>query len=144
VSEDRGRAEVELVAELHRRQREMYAGGPVEPVAELLHEDIVWHVPGRSPIAGDHRAREAVLSYFELRRGIAANSMRMHLRGVLAEDGAVVQLVDGTAELDGEQVHWRTAGVYRIEEGRIAEVWLVPLALEQFDRIWAALAAARG
>lgn len=46
----------ELVAELHRRQGEMYAGGPVEPVLELLAEDVVWHVPGASPIAGDHRA----------------------------------------------------------------------------------------
>ena len=51
---------VELVAELHRRQGEMYAGGPVDAVVELLAEDIVWHVPGGSPIAGDHRGiREA-------------------------------------------------------------------------------------
>lgn len=42
---------LELVAELHRRQREMYAGGSVDSVAELLTEDIVWHVPGASPIA---------------------------------------------------------------------------------------------
>ncbi|HEX6687267.1 MAG TPA: hypothetical protein VF085_01225 [Solirubrobacterales bacterium] len=28
----------------------MYAGGPVDPVRELLAEDVVWHVPGASPI----------------------------------------------------------------------------------------------
>ena len=33
------------------RQRAMYAGGPAEPVRELLAADVVWHVPGpaRSP-----------------------------------------------------------------------------------------------
>ena len=79
----------ELVAELHRRQREMYAGGPVEPVAELLAPDIVWHVPGRSPIAGDHRGRDAVLAYFRRRRELASSTFVMHPKGVLADGDAV-------------------------------------------------------
>jgi uncharacterized protein len=125
-----------LVAELHRRQGAMYAGGDPASVAELLHEDIVWHVPGTSPIAGNHRGREAVLRYFTTRRERAGGTMRMHPRGSLADGDAVVQLVDGTAELGGRSVQWRTVGVYRIDDGRVAEVWLVPLELDQFDRLW--------
>lgn len=41
-----------VVDEFLARQREMYAGGDVAAVAELLAEDVVWHVPGTSPIAG--------------------------------------------------------------------------------------------
>ncbi|HEX2085751.1 MAG TPA: nuclear transport factor 2 family protein [Solirubrobacteraceae bacterium] len=126
----------ELVAELHRRQRAMYAGGPVEPVAELLAEDVAWHVPGTSPIAGDHRGREAVLSYFERRRTLADHTFVMHPKGVLEDGDAVVQLVDGEARIGGELRTWSTAGVYRIANGRIAEVWLVPLDLDAFDAIW--------
>jgi uncharacterized protein len=129
----------ELVAELHRRQREMYSGGAVEPVAELLAVDIVWHVPGTSAIAGDHRGRDAVLDYFMRRRALARNTMRMHPGQVIADGEAVVQLVDGTATLGDEEVRWRTAGVYRVRDELIAEVWLVPLELELFDRIWRAL-----
>jgi hypothetical protein len=40
--------------------------------------------------------------------------------------------------LGGREVVWRTAGVYRVADGRIAEAWLVPLDQEHFDRIWAA------
>jgi ketosteroid isomerase-like protein len=125
-----------LVAELHRRQREMYAGGAVEPVAELLAPDIVWHVPGTSPIAGDHRGREAVLDYFQRRRALARNTMRMHPGQVIEDGEAVVQLVDGTATVGDEELRWRTAGVYRVNAGLIAEVWLVPLDLALFDSIW--------
>jgi len=125
-----------LVAELHRRQGEMYAGGATEPVAELLAEDVVWRVPGKSPIAGEHRGVEAVLSYFRKRRELAGSTMEMHPGEVLADEEAVVQLVDGTARFGGEGVSWRTAGVYRVEEGLIREVWLVPLDLDRFDRIW--------
>ena len=127
----------ELVAELHRRQGEMYAGGPVDAVVELLAEDIVWHVPGHSPIAGDHRGVPQVIEYFERRRRLASATMRMHPGELIADGEAVVQLVDGSAELGGKTVEWRTAGVYRVEE-QVREVWLVPLDLDLFDRIWSA------
>jgi ketosteroid isomerase-like protein len=115
----------------------MYAGGPVEAVTELLGEDIVWRVPGSSPIAGEHRGVGAVMEYFVKRRRLASATMKMHPGEVLADGEAVVQLVDGTARLGGEEVRWRTVGVYRIGGGRIREVWLIPLDLDQFDRIWA-------
>jgi len=133
---------LKLIAELHRRQGEMYAGGPAGPVADLLADNIVWHVPGTSPIAGEHRGWEAVLRYFALRRDLARETMRMHPGEVLADGEAVVQLVDGAVLLDGEEVGWRTAGVYRVERGRVREVWLVPLDLDLFDRIWTMLGRA--
>ncbi len=128
----------EIVAELHRRQADMYAGGAIAPVAELLADDVVWHVPGTSPIAGDHRGRDAVIAYFCTRRALADHTFVMHPKGVLEDGEAVVQLVDGEARIGGELRTWRTAGVYRVAGGRIAEVWLVPLDLAAFDAIWSA------
>jgi ketosteroid isomerase-like protein len=129
---------VELVAELHRRQGAMYAGGEVDPVVELLAEDIVWHVPGRSPIAGDHRGVAQVVEYFEKRRRLADATMRMHPGEVISQGDAVVQLVRGTATINGEEVSWQTTGVYRVdvEHRWIREAWLVPLDADLFDRIW--------
>src|SRR6478752_2815648 len=129
---------VELVAELHRRQGEMYAGGAVGPVVELLAEDVVWHVPGRSPIAGEHRGTAAVVEYFERRRRLADATMRMQPGEVISEGDSVAQFVTGTAVLGGEEVSWQTIGAYRLdaEHRRIQEVWLVPLDADLFDRIW--------
>jgi AcrR family transcriptional regulator len=128
---------VQRVAELHRRQGEMYAGGSVDPVAELLAQDIVWHVLGNSAIAGSHRGIGQVLDYFQRRRELANATMRMHPREVISDGEAVVQLVDGSARIGGETVSWRTTGIYRVDEHWIREVWLVPLDVAQFDRIWA-------
>lgn len=127
---------VEQVDELHRLQAQMYAGGPVEPLAELLADDVVWHVPGSSPIAGDHLGRATVFEYFRTRRRLADNSMRLHPGEVLADGETVVQRVDGSARIGGEPVSWSTVGVYRFEAGRVAEVWLVPTDLAKFERIW--------
>jgi uncharacterized protein len=127
---------MQVVAELHRRQREMYAGGPVEPVAELLTEDIVWHVPGQSAIAGDHRGVSQVVDYFERRRDLVDATMQMHPGEAIWEGEAVAQFVTGTALLSGDRVSWKTIGVYRVAPPRIGEAWLVPLNLDLFDRIW--------
>jgi len=129
---------VELVAELHRRQSEMYAGGAVGPVIELLAEDVVWHVPGTSPIAGEHRGTAAVVEYFEKRRRLAHTTMRMQPGEVISEGDSVAQFLTGTAVLGGESVAWQTIGAYRLdaEHRRIQEVWLVPLDADLFDHIW--------
>jgi uncharacterized protein len=127
-----------VVDEFLARQREMYAGGELSSVAQLLAEDVVWHVPGTSPIAGDYRGRESVVAYFRLRRELAGGSIQIAKRAEVHNADALVQLADGRARLGGEEVVWRTAGVYRVAGGRIAEAWLVPLDLEHFDRAWAA------
>jgi ketosteroid isomerase-like protein len=128
----------ELVEELHRRQAEMYAGGSTDGIVELLADDIVWHVPGASPIAGDHRGHDGVIEYFGIRRRIADSSMRLHPGEMLTEEDLVVQRVDGTAVIAGKSVGWRTVGIYRLQASRVAEVWLVPLDLQEFDRVWGA------
>jgi ketosteroid isomerase-like protein len=133
---------LELIADLHRRQAEMYAGGPMAPVADLLADDIVWHVTGESPIAGQHRGWDAVLRSFAARRELSGETLRMHPDEVVAADPeVVVQLVGGTVALDGRTVSWRTVGLYRVEHGRVREARLVPLDLELFDRTWTALAS---
>jgi uncharacterized protein len=127
-----------IVDEFLGRQREMYAGGDIQPVADLLADDVVWHVPGTNPIAGDYRGREAVIGYFRLRRELAGGTIAITRQGEAHHDEALVQLADGRARLGGEDVIWRTAGVYRVSDGTIAEAWLIPLDSEHFDRAWSA------
>ena len=95
-------------------------------------------MPGSSPIAGNYRGREAVSGYFRLRRELAGGRIRITKGGKAHHEEALVQLADGRALLGGWDVVWRTAGVYRVAGGRIAEAWLVPLDQEHFDRVWAA------
>ena len=127
-----------IVEEFLTRQREMYAGGDLAPVEVLLAEDVVWHVPGTSPVAGDYHGRQAVTRYFGLRRELAGGAIRIAKSAEAHHEEALVQLADGRAPLGGREVVWRTAGVYRVADGRIAEAWLVPLDQAHFDRVWGA------
>jgi ketosteroid isomerase-like protein len=127
---------VSVVRRFHEEQARAYALGDLAGVAELLCDDVVWHVPGESAIAGDHRGREAVLAYLALRRSMTDATFRVTVHGVAVIDRRVVQLAGGRAVRDGHELTWETVGVFSVRDGRIAECWLVPFDQRAFDEIW--------
>jgi ketosteroid isomerase-like protein len=132
------RAEAErILARLHQAQAAFYAGGPPEPLHDVLTDDILWVVPGRNAIAGEYRGLDAVIDYFTRRRELADRSFRMHPGDLLVGDGDhVAALTDGTATIDGVEHRWSTVGLYRLRDDRVAACWLLPLDAAAFDAIW--------
>jgi ketosteroid isomerase-like protein len=128
-----------VVNRFHAEQARLYAGsgsGSVAEVRGLLADDVVWHVPGTSAIAGEHRGVDAVLAYMEARRRMMDGTFRVTVHGSSLIAGRVVQLAGGHAVRDGHDVSWETVGVFRVVGGRIAECWLVPFDQAAFDAIW--------
>ena len=126
------------LAALHEAQNAMYAGGDLEPVRALLTEDVEWHVPGHNAIAGDYAGIDEVTAYFERRRALASDTLRLIPRELLVGEGDhVASLTDGVAAIDGVELRWSTVGLYRLRERRIAACWLLALDQDAFDRAWA-------
>ena len=127
---------VSVVRRFHDEQARVYAGGSIDAVRALLSDDVVWHVPGASAIAGEHRGADAVLEYFRRRRDMMDGTFRVEVHGASTIAGRVVQLAGGRAVRGGEVLSWETVGVFRVAGGRIAECWLIPFDQAAFDRIW--------
>jgi ketosteroid isomerase-like protein len=126
-----------VVEAFYAVQRRFYAGEDnAGELRELLSENVAWHVPGRSPIAGDYHGVDAVLDYFADRRDRAGATFRVEPRGMLADDERVVHFAGGRAERDGRTWEWETIGVFRIANGKIAECWLLPFDQYAFDEAW--------
>lgn len=134
---DRARA-LTLLDQLHAAQNEFYGGSEAETLRGLLCLDIVWTVPGNSPIAGTYNGIAEVFAYFSRRRDYAAGTFRMHRRDVLTGEGnRIAALTDGTAILGAAERSWSTVGLYEIaDDQRISACWLLPLDQAAFDSIW--------
>ena len=129
---------VDLLRRLHEAQQRFYAGGPREPLDAVLASDVVWYVPGSSPIAGTYEGIDEVVRYMTARRELAASTFEMHPGEVLIGDDVVGCLTDGTVEGGGRHEQWSTMGLYRIRGAQITETRLLPFDQQQFDRIWSA------
>jgi RNA 2',3'-cyclic 3'-phosphodiesterase len=128
---------VSVVRRFHALQARVYDGSASpDSMRDVLDDGVVWHVPGASAIAGEHRGLDAVLEYLDTRRRMTDSTFRVTVHGVAMIAGRVVQLAGGRALREGREVRWETVGVFRVADGRIVECWLVPFDQAEFDQVW--------
>jgi ketosteroid isomerase-like protein len=126
----------QLVRDFHDHQNRFYAGGGQQSVGAMLTDDVVWHVPGESAIANEYRDRDNVLRHFMRRREISSATFRITVCGVIADDERAVILAAAQCSRGGELFQWRTVSIFRVDQGRIAECWVIPYDQTLFDRVW--------
>lgn len=127
----------QLIRAFHEAQARFYAGGELAPVRPLLADEVSWHVPGTSAIAGDYAGRADVLAYFETRRRLTRATFQIEIRDVIAGPDHAVVLAGGRAQRGDRTYAWETAGVFRLADGKIRECWLLPFDQSAFDAAWA-------
>jgi ketosteroid isomerase-like protein len=84
--------------ELVRKGYDAFARGDMDTLRELFDPDIVWHFPGRSLLAGDHRGTDAVLGFFGRTMELTAGTFRAELHDVVADDRHTVGMHLATGE----------------------------------------------
>ncbi len=110
-------------AELVRRGYDAFIAGDMEWMNQHLHDQIVWHVPGNSVLAGDYRGREAVLAFFAKSVEIALPEFDIH--DIAATEDHVIALLNITwRKVDGDETgESRTVQVFHLDNGRAIEAW---------------------
>jgi uncharacterized protein len=121
-------------AALLRRYLEAFSEGDMDTVREAFAEDAVWHLPGRSPLAGDHEGPDAILGFIGRAVEMTEGTFQLELLDVMASGEHGVQWQRITAERDGKSLDEVEAIVCRMREGKIEEVWHRPdqYALDEF------------
>ncbi|HEX9311649.1 MAG TPA: nuclear transport factor 2 family protein [Actinomycetota bacterium] len=97
--------------------------GDMNWMTEHMSDDIVWHVGGKSKVAGEYRGKEAVMNLFA-RQSQMLGASKIDLHDVVGNDQHVIAI--GRASVDdpgGGTVSWLYANVFHIENGITKEVW---------------------
>jgi ketosteroid isomerase-like protein len=113
------------------------ARGDIEAVRAALSDGIVWHVPGKNLLSRDYHGPSEALGFLARVRELSNGSARPQLVDVLAGEGHVVVLVRMYAEREGRKLDGSfQAWAYRIEDGKIAEIWFLVEDRYQVDAFW--------
>ena len=129
--------EAEKNAETVRRGYAAFNAGDMKTLTELFHERASWHTPGRSPIAGDHKGREAAFAQFGRDGGETNGTFKATLLHVLkGDDGRVVGIHHNTAERGGKHLDVGCCIVFEFKEGRVIDGREYFFDLHAWDEFW--------
>ena len=104
----------------------------------LLAPDVVLHVPGTHPMAGDHEGRDAVLAFAAASSTLADRTEDVDIIDMLegTAHAAALCLVTGRREGRVALVN-RTVHLFRVEGQRLAEIWFHNWDQQATDAFWA-------
>ena len=107
------------------RYLDVMRSGDRETGYRFLAEEVTFHIPGRSPFAGEHRGRDAAVNYIESAIALAhEGEVELELIDTLASRERVALLLHERFKRPDGVVDIRRANVYRIAGGEIVEVWI--------------------
>ncbi len=112
-------ANVELIEGAYQS----FAAGDIDALMEIWTDDIVWHIAGEHPLAGDHKGKAAVAGFLGSIVQQTGGTFRAELQNALADDTNGYSLHKSTATKDGEDLEsWEVLG-YRFDDRKVSEIW---------------------
>ena len=121
---------------LLRMAYEAQGRGDLDAYINFLSDDVVFHIPGRSRIAGEYRGKEEVRRHFREIAALSGGTFQTEIHDVLAGDEHVVGLVTARAEQGDQTVDLPRVHVWHVRNGKLAELWIHPADQYSFDSYW--------
>jgi ketosteroid isomerase-like protein len=99
-------------------------------------DDIRYHIPGRSPLAGDYEGTEQVIQFFARAFELTGGTFSAELHDVVANDEHAVALLTLRGERAGKQLNDNTAETIHFRDGKVSEVWFQQTDLYAVDEFF--------
>lgn len=121
---------------LIRHAYDLFARGDIDLLRVVLADDVVWHVPGRSALAGDYKGPDEILDLLRTLSAHTGGTFRAEICAVLNDSDRVVVLEQETAQRGDARLDVLAAIDYEIHAGRITEVTVYQGDAYEFDEFW--------
>ena len=123
-------------ARAYRRAADAFRAGDAEALRDLIDDDVVWHVPGRNPLAGEIVGRDSLFEWFRRLRKATDGTFGLREHDVLGNDEHVVALSRMSAVKHGVPITVEVASVFHYRNGKQRERWFHPTDIESWDRMF--------
>ena len=109
--------------EVVRRGYEAFQAGDLDTLREQFDPNVVWHVVGRGPLAGEYRGIDEVFGFFGKIVELTGGTFKLDVHDILANDQHVVALVRARGERAGKTLEDPQAHVLHVNDGKVTEFW---------------------
>jgi ketosteroid isomerase-like protein len=119
-----------------RRLYQAFREGDDDTLHGLIAGNAVWHVPGRSSLAGDYRGHEQIFGFFGKLMEMSGGTFKVVLHDITASDEHAVTLDKITGRRGDKELNMNLALVVHISDGKITEAWDVMGDQYAWDDFW--------
>ena len=113
-------------ADVLRMADEAMERGDIEGFFSYYTDDIVFHAPGKSQLAGDYQGKDELQELFgKFMEAMGEYTFENH--AYLADDEHGVILQRGKAVKDGKTSEFNEVFVMHFRDGKISEMWYIPV-----------------
>src|SRR5437867_3127539 len=106
-----------------RRQAEALARGDMATVGDSFADNIVWHFPGKSLVAGEFKGKQAVLAWLGKAFELSGGDFKFELMDLMGSDKHVAQMDRIVAGRNGKKVDIIEIIIFRVQDGKTVEAW---------------------
>lgn len=124
------------IMKVYNAYTEALLKGDFKSVFETMSDNIVWHMGGEGPLSGIVKGKEALgerLGEFTKRSN---GTFRVITNWAASNDCFVVASVVSLAEKEDQKLNDPGIDLFRIESGKIQEVWTFAERQEEEDKFW--------
>jgi len=121
---------------LIRRTYQDFESRDLDLLRVVMAEDVVWHEPGRSRLAGDYEGPEAVLGLLGALKSGSGGTFKIEVLDVFSKPERVVALQRETATRNQKKLDVIAALEFEIHHEQITEVTVYQADTYQFDDFW--------
>lgn len=115
-----------------------FASGDLAILDALFADDVVWHVAGRSPLAGVYKGKEQLFGgFFGALAERSGGTFTVDVDHIVADDEHAVAVVGHQASHLGRTLATRDVDTFTIRDGRIVEAWSTSFDPYESDEFWA-------
>jgi len=124
-------------AELMRSVLDAFMSGNTPALGQYFAEDVVWHVPGKSELAGSHRGQYEVFGFFGKLLYMSNGTFKVENIDIFADENGGVYVDRITAERGPKSLDVLLCLRVTIRDGKIVEGWDCFHQEHLWDEFWA-------
>ena len=118
-----------------KRGHEAFSSQDMATLTEIIAEDTVWHVAGKSPISGEYKGRNEVFGFFQKIGELTQGTGKLEAHDYTSSDDHVVALTRFSATRNGRSITSNICEVGHWRDGQNVENWIIfedPYSVDEF------------
>ena len=108
----------------------------VEGVRLLLADDVIFHIPGKSPMSGDYQGFEQATGFFRKAGERSGGAFKSEVKRIVANGDMVLVFQHVPGQRQGKSLDMEGAFVVRFEDGRWKEMLAFHFYEPQAHAFW--------